>query len=338
VIHTDPGKMNPQRAFDRLSQILTTKQLAINACAEQPEPLPAIYDYVHQWRPEVPEHSVRARLHEAVKDGAMVRVAEGVYFASSGEAQMLLVEGDAWAVMKGMDDDSLDLLLSDVPAKFGREWAGTGTTRPHALLGQRTYHQPELDADFFKEAFRILKKDREWNTLSLERRARGDWPRGGAACIIRVPLENRTTRPSIQSMIALAESLGFVYYGEILVALDVIGMGYDAGRDLGAKWLVLHAGERNGVLWDLGATNVIDAKRVRNPAKPGFVKHEAEKDPVEFLQIIKAYSRAGDVVGDFFCGVAKWVREAMKIGRHVVVSDIDKRWIDTIATGFGFLD
>jgi hypothetical protein len=70
-------------------------------------------------------------------------------------------------------------------------------------------------------------------------------------------------------------------------------MGYDAGRDLGAKWLVFHAGERNGVLWDLGATNVIDAKRVRNPAKPGFVKHEAVKDPVEFLQIIKAYSRGG---------------------------------------------
>ena len=30
--------------------------------------------------------------------------------------------------------------------------------------------------------------------------------------------------------------------------------------------------DRNGVLWDLGATNVIDAKRIRNPAKPGFVK------------------------------------------------------------------
>jgi DNA modification methylase len=66
------------------------------------------------------------------------------------------------------------------------------------------------------------------------------------------------------------------------------------------------------------------------------MRHEAEKDPVEFLQI-KAYSRAGDVVGDFFCGVAKWVKEAMKMGRRVVVSDIDKRWVDAVASEFGFL-
>src|SRR4029077_17656052 len=155
---------------------LTTKQLAVNACAEQPEPLGAIYDYVHKWKPDVPEHSVRARLHEAVKDGKIIRGLEGDYFARSGEAQMLLVEGDAWEVMKNLDDNSLDLLLSDVPGKFGREWAGTGTTRPPRLLGGRTYHQPELDADFFREAFRILKKEREWNTLNLERRATNDWP------------------------------------------------------------------------------------------------------------------------------------------------------------------
>lgn len=127
--------MNPPRASDRLGQALTTKQLAINACSEQPEPLRSIYDFVHSWKPEVPEHSVRARLHEAVKEGTIVRVEEGVYFARSGEAQILLVEGNAWDIMKKLDDDSLDLLLSDVPGKFGREWAGTGTTRPHRLLG-----------------------------------------------------------------------------------------------------------------------------------------------------------------------------------------------------------
>jgi hypothetical protein len=136
------GNMN--QAVNNTPHLFTTKQLAVNACAEQPEPLHAIYDYVHRWRPDVPEHSVRARLHEAVKDGTIVRVVEGVYFARSGEAQLLLIEGDAWNVMKGIDDDSLDLLLSDVPGKFGREWAGTGTTRPHALLGHRTYPSRSL--------------------------------------------------------------------------------------------------------------------------------------------------------------------------------------------------
>lgn len=42
-------------------------------------------------------------------------------------------------------------------------------------------------------------------------------------------------------------------------------------------------------------------------------------------------------MGDFFCGVAKWVKEAMKMGRHVVNSDVDKRWVDAVAADFGFL-
>jgi DNA modification methylase len=116
--------------------------------------------------------------------------------------------------------------------------------------------------------------------------------------------------------------------------MDVIGMGYEVGRDLGAKWLVFHSAERNGVLWDLSTTNVIDAKRIKNPAKPGFSKHEAEKDPIEFIQIIKAYSRSGDVVADFFCGVAKWSEKALEMGRHVIVSDINRRWVEAVATDF----
>jgi hypothetical protein len=74
--------------------MLTTKQPAINACAASPEPLRSIYDFVHRWRPDVPEHSVRARLHEAMKESAIVRVVEGSTLPAR-EVQMLLVEGDA---------------------------------------------------------------------------------------------------------------------------------------------------------------------------------------------------------------------------------------------------
>jgi len=35
--------------------------------------------------------------------------------------------------------------------------------------------------------------------------------------------------------------------------------------------------------------------------------------------------------------VAKWVKETIKMGRHVVVSDVDKRWVDGVASYFGFL-
>ena len=305
--------------------------LVEEACEEMPEPLPVIYDFVQRFRTEVARETVRARIYEAVAQGKIVRVARGVYFARSGPAQLLMVEGDAWKVMESLSDDSIGALVTDPPGKFGREWAGAGTTRPHSRVGGRLYRQPELDLEFMRQAFRILKKAREWNTLSSARRAVGVFPKGGAACLIRVPMENRTTRGHVQNLIRLAEEVGFVFYGEIVVALDKLGMGYDCGRDKGAKWLLFHAGERNGTLWDFTLPNVIDARRVRNPCSPAATEHEAEKDPAEFTRLIRAVTREGDIVLDPFCGRARWVQEVLGMNRHVIVSDVDCRWLDRIA-------
>jgi hypothetical protein len=147
-----------------------------------------------------------------------------------------------------------------------------------------------------------------------------------------VPIENKTTRPHVQNLIRLAESVGFTYYGAFLVALDKLGMGYDAGRDKGAKWLLLHAGPRNGVLWDLSVPNVIQAKRVRNPCSEAATAHEAEKDPVEFLELVKAVTREGDIVLDPFCGRGRWLKEVLSMRRHIIAADADGKWVDRIAS------
>lgn len=304
--------------------------LVEEACVGAPEPLPVIYEFVQAFR-EVAQETIRARIYEAVEEGRVVRVCRGVYFARSGPAQLLMVEGDAWDVLPKLAAGSVDALVTDPPGKFGRDWAGRGTTRPHSTLGGRTYRQPNLDLEFMRQAFRVLRKAREWNTLSRLRRALGIYPKGGAACLIRVPMENRTTRGHVQNLIGLAESVGFVFYGELVVALDKLGMGYDCGRDKGAKWLLFHAGERNGTLWDFTLPNVIDARRVRNPCSPTATEHEAEKDPTEFVRLIRAVTRVGDIVLDPFCGRARWVQEVLGMNRHVIVSDVDCRWLDRIA-------
>lgn len=305
--------------------------LAEEACRSAPEPLGLIYDFVHTFRREVAEETIRARIYEAVEEGKVVRVARGVYFARSGPAQLLMVEADAWEVMSSLSDDSIGAIVTDPPGKFGREWAGAGTTRPHSKLGGRLYLQPELDLEFMRQAFRILKKSREWNTLSMVKRATGCFPKDGAACLIRVPLENRTTRGHVQKLIGLAESVGFVLYGEIVVALDQLGMGYDCGRDRGAKWLLFHAGERNGTLWDYTLPNVITAHRVRNPSSPTATQHEAEKDPAEFTRLIQAVTREGDTVLDPFAGRARWTQQVLAKGRHVILADVDGSWFGRIA-------
>ncbi len=320
-------------SFPAEGNVRTVSELAVEACRLEPEPLRAIYDFVQAVRPDVPEHSIRARIYEAMKDDKIVRVMEGVYFAKVGQAQLLLVQGDAWDVLRKLDENSIDALITDPPGKFGRNWAGMGTTRPHATeVHGRTYKQPELDEEFVKQAFRVLRKDRAWNTLSKEKRARGEFPKGGAACLIRVPIENKTTRPHIQELIRLAESAGFVFYGEFVVALDMIGMGYDSGRDKGAAWLLFHAGNRNGVLWDLSVPNVIQAKRIRNPCKGDAKEHEAEKDPVEFTELLKAVTRKGDIVLDPFIGRGRWTKQMVSEGRHVIGADMDGTWPERIAS------
>lgn len=147
--------------------------LVEEACEKCPEPLPMIYNFVQRFRAEVAEETIRARVYEAVGDGRVVRIARGVYFARSGPAQLLMVEGSAWDVLSKLGDDCVDALVTDPPGKFGRQWAGQGTTRPHSKLGRRTYAQRELDVEFLRQAFRILRKSREWNTLSRVRRASG---------------------------------------------------------------------------------------------------------------------------------------------------------------------
>lgn len=310
---------------------LPISKVILSSADSVPKPLAWFYDLVERVRPGTARETVRARIYEAVSRGELARVAPGVYHAARGDAQLLVVEGDAWEALRALPSDSLDALLTDPPGKFGREWAGTGTTRPHSALGGRTYDQPELDAEFFSQAFRVLKKNRPWNSLSRARKEREDFPEGGAACVIRVPLENRTTRGAVQQLIRLAEDAGFVYYGEIVIALDRIGMGYHSGRDMGAKWLLFHAGERNGVLWDLSMPNVLRARRINNPAKADSPRHEAEKDESEVIPILRAVARAGDLVMDCFAGAGTWIRTALQDGVNVLAIEKQERWARRLA-------
>lgn len=312
---------------------LPLKDILMTALHVPPKPLPWLYAFVEALRPGTARETVRARLHEAVSRGEASRVAPGIYVASHGAAQLVVIEGDAWEALRALPDDCMDALLTDPPGKFGREWAGTGTTRPHRDLGGRTYDQPELDRAFLVEAFRVLKKRRAWNTLSRAKREAGAFPEGGAACVLRVPLENATTRGPVQALIRLAEEVGFVFHGELVIALDRIGMGYHAGRDKGAKWLLFHAGPRNGVLWDLSLPNVIPARRVNNPARAGATRHEAEKDPAEVLPILRAILRPGEWALDCFAGSGAWIPAALAEGYHVLAVEKQGAWASALAEG-----
>lgn len=307
----------------------------IRDCVEEaiegtPTHLETVYRFVLRFRPEVAEPTIRARVYEAVDEGEIERVATGVYVARRGPATLLLVEGDAREAIEALDDESLDAIITDPPYDLGTEdHARQGTTRPHQGEG-RSYDQWDLDDEMLEEMFRVLRKDTEWNTISEERREEGDYPAGGGALLLFAPPITRSTWPHFRDLIELARDLGFVFYGVLTWDHERMGMGYDCGRNQRNELLLFTAGERNGLLWDLGMPNVLSHKRL--PRREG--EHEAEK-PVElFWELAEALTRAGDVVADFFAGRARWVRRFLKEGRHVVAVEKEGEWVERIRGDF----
>ena len=336
------GALESQRGMPSI------KELVVASCEETPQPLDVAYSFVRAWRgQEIAEETIRARMYEALKEGKIIRVARGVYFARSGTAQLVLFEGDAWEAMPKVADDSVDCIITDHPFKLGTDkWVGMGTTRPHAKMGERTYAQRDIDEEWLRNAFRILRKDKAWNTINKERKLAGDWPVGGGACALFVPSLTRTTWPHVRKLIDLAESVGFVFYGSVTWDKVNMGMGYHSGRDqkmevlvfTAGEILLFTAGERNGVLWDLSMPNVLSEKKLKRKCAPDAVEHEAEKPAALWLTMADALTREGDVVADFHVGRGRWIKQMLEMGRHVIAGDIDGTWPDRIATeDFGFV-
>lgn len=305
----------------------TVRRHVEKAVADEPKHLKSIYAFVARLRPGTAAETVRARVYEAMEEGSIRRLAPGVYFARSGPATLVLVEGDAKEALARLDDESIDAIITDPPYDLGTaKHARTGTTRPHKGQG-RTYKQWDLDADTLSQMFRVLRKDKTWNTINPRRRKSGDFPRGGGAMLLFAPPISRSTWPHIRNLIDLAEELGFVFYGSLTWDQVRKGMGYDCGRNQRNELLFFTAGPRNGLLWDLALPNVIRERRLERRRD----EHEAEKPVQLFVRLVRALTRQGDVVADPFVGRGRWIRPVLAEGRHVVAIDRDPKWVERIS-------
>lgn len=306
----------------------------VERCVQRhPHHLYVIYQFVLKFRPGTARETIRARVYEAVADGRVRRLAPGVYLSTNGAATLLLVEGDAREVLQQWDSDSIDAILTDPPYDLGtKKHVMTGTTRPHQGRG-RSYEQWDLDREILAQMFRVLRKDKAWNSISRQRK-REEAAKGGGALLLFAPPMTRSTWRSVFRLIELAESLGFVYYGSITWDQEVAGMGYDCGRNRKSDILFFTAGARNGLLWDLGFANVLSHSRVQRRAG----EHESEKPAGLFWDIARVVTRPGDVMADFFAGRARWIRQFLREGRHVIAVDRDPRWLARIRGDFVQVD
>lgn len=301
----------------------TVKQLTIDAARDEPAHVRTIYAFVCRMRPGTANETIRARIYEALKEGKVARIAEGVYLAVDGPATMLVVQGDAWEALQRLDAGVLDLIVTDPPFDLGtKQNAESGTTR--LKTGKRSYEQRDLDEAWLRAAHRALKAAKAWRSFG----ASGEQEAGGALVIL-TPAVTETTWPHIQALVDLARKLGFSYRGQTVWDTEVLGMGYSFGR---TRHMLLHLfqrGERAGMGWDLATPNVLRHKALRHAS--GGDEHEAEKPVGLFLDVIRFLTRPGDVVMDPFAGRARWAREALREGRHVILTEAQSEWVERIA-------
>ena len=304
----------------------TIKELVVKS-APAPTPMDAICGFVIRMRPATAPETIRARVYEAVSAGKMLKIDHGVYIAIDGPAAMVVVQGDAWEALERLDADSIDLIATDSPYDLGtKQHTGWGTTRPPSQ--GRDYEIRDVDERWLRGAFRALKKNHNWRNLNT-----GQPRPGGGACIIFTPNLTRSTRKHVQALLDLAETIGFVYQGSVVWNRETMGMGYAFGRNQHTLLHLITAGDRGGVGWDLAMRDVLTIKTVRNPT--GGEEHEAEK-PVElFMSLIRFCTQPGDVCMDPFAGRARWAKQAIKEGRHVILVEKEEKWVKRIAVEDG---
>lgn len=281
---------------------MSLKENLIEFLSEEPKTIKECYDAF----PDYEKHSVRARLNENVGK-CFKRITKGVYLAVNGEAQALIIEGDAWQRIKDIESDSVDFVITDSPYSCANRWVSMGTTRKTS--NTLTYATRDLDSEMYAELWRVMKKS-------------------GHLFLFFSP-DTEHTLPYNNTQLELAQAQGFTFNKRFIWDKMMIGMGYN-GRCKYDQIFFLSKGDRHKP-YDLGVPDLLSHKRVSAQARV----HEAEK-PVELIEdLIKIAGREGDVGLDLFGGSFNFIQACFNRGCHAIAIDIDHAFCEQAIKRFG---
>ncbi|SUB64026.1 Modification methylase MboII [Plesiomonas shigelloides] len=198
---------------------------------------------------------------------------------------------DAMDWLKTLEDNSIDLFITDPPYESLEKHRKIGTTT--RLKQSKSSSNQWFDIfpnnrfhDLFKEIYRVMKKNSHFYLFCDQE-----------TMFIVKPI---------------AESVGFKFWKPIVWDKQAIGMGYHY-RARYEFILFFEKGKRK--LNDLGVADVLEYKRV-------WKGYPTEK-PVELLEIlIKQSSNEGDIIADSFFGSGATFIAASNLSRNYIGCDI----------------
>ncbi len=247
--------------------------------------------------PDYPEHSIRARLSEGV-GSCFKKIKKGVYLATSGETQALIIEGDAWKEIKCIGTDTIDFIITDSPYTTVNKWAKMGTTRKKK--GTMEFATKDMNEELYTELHRVLKK--------------------GGHCFLFFSADSEHTIDYNNNQLVLAKKTGFTFNKRFIWDKLRIGMGYN-GRCRYEQIFFLSKGKRHKP-YDLSIPDVLAHKAAHHTKRI----HETEK-PVELIKdLLKFCAKKNDVGLDLFAGSYNFVQACQEHQCHSISIDIDKKY------------
>jgi site-specific DNA-methyltransferase (adenine-specific) len=270
----------------------TLKQRLIEFLAGNPQHLQEIYAAF----PKETETTIRGRLNENIGK-AFERIARGVYLAAQGDAKALIIEGDAWDVLKEFDDNSIDAIITDSGYTCLNKHYNIGTARKRNREKDIGFKTKDIDEELLAQMHRILKPGGHFFSF-LAADAAGT-----------LDYNNR--------FIKMAQKTGFEFNKRFIWDKCRIGMGYN-GRNRYEQIIFLSKGKRRMPL-DLCIPDVLSHKMI----PPHKRVHDAQK-PIELIKdILQFCSAQGDVILDPFAGSLSLAHAGLDLDRHTISIEID---------------
>ena len=278
------------------------------AYLENPKTLKDIYPAFRNVKPS----TIRGRLNENVGK-CFKRISRGVYLATKGDSQCVIIEGDAWDKIKDFEDDSIDVIITDPPYSCLDQQMLVGSTRKRNLNRGWKFDTKDFDSELLNNFYRVLKPKGHFYTF--------------------LPAIAHDTAEYNEQIRKLAIDCGFYFHKVVIWDKGHMGMGYHFRNRHETIYFFskgyISAKDLPMTYADNGSRKCLTKPDVLKHTRPHHTKkiHETEK-PVQLLVDILEYcTEPGDIALDPFGGSLSLALACMETKTNAIVIEKDKEMV-----------